>query len=127
MATSNTREKDSFKQADLPQTPDRVRAAEMAAHQQRKRKEPAAVPLEADAEAGAQTTPSGSKPRSAADNPSVFVVDGAGDVRAGPGDAGATDRPRVLDDPRDKAPSSRWMILSMLAIALLALIAILAM
>lgn len=127
MVINSTPKKDTIQQADPPQTPDRVRAAAVAAHQHRKRDEPTAAPLEADAEAGAQVTPPQTLEPHPSDNPDVFVVDGSGDVRAGPGDAGATDRPRVLDDPRERAPSSRWMILTMLAVAVVAIIAMFAM
>lgn len=33
-----------------------------------------------------------------------YVVDSTGEVRAGPGDAGAQDKPRVLDEPARKPP-----------------------
>ena len=78
--------------------------------------------------AGQPLAAEGTRPRVSAqsDTPGLFVVDGTGDVRAGPGDAGATNQPRGLDDPREKAPSSRWVILTMLAVALVTLVAILA-
>ncbi len=53
-----------------------------------------------------------------------YVVDSNGEVRAGPGDAGAQDKPRVLDEPARKPPwwSSGLMIGGTLGVLILILL-----
>lgn len=44
----------------------------------------------------------------------AYVVDSNGEVRAGPGDAGAQTAPRVLDDPQDKPKRGRGPLIALL-------------
>ncbi|MEO1362266.1 MAG: hypothetical protein AAFU86_00640 [Pseudomonadota bacterium] len=63
---------------------------------------PGAAPLGTDEEAGRQTP----HPRAREGGDNVYTIDSQGEVRAGPGDAGMQDAPRVLDDPSDKPQRS---------------------
>ncbi len=81
---------------------------------ERRRDEPAAAPLEADAEAGEQVAPPPRDP---------VEIAARRDVRAGPGDAGASQRPEPLphSDPRSDTPTRdrRTWLWSLAAIAAL--------
>lgn len=53
-----------------------------------------------------------------------YVIDSNGEVRAGPGDAGAQDKPRVLEEPAQRPPwwSSGLMIGGTLGVLILILL-----
>lgn len=70
---------------------------------------PAAAPLGTDDEAGAM------EPRG--EPAKTYVVNSDGEVRAGPGDAGRQDAPRVLDDPQDTPQRGRGPLLVLLIAA----------
>lgn len=78
------------------------------AHGERRREEPAAAPMETDNEAGAGSVPR----REPAD---TYVVDSAGDVRAGPGDAGKQDAPQVMDQPPKDPPRRMGAVVGLFA------------
>lgn len=82
--------------------------------------EATAAPRAADAEAGGHPTAEVQQGR--VDQP--FVVDTNGEVRAGPGDAGAQDAPRVLDNPQDTPPKSNAALLGGLAAGVLLMVVI---
>lgn len=67
---------------------------------------PAAAPLGTDEEAGRI-----GKRRPAE---KTYVVNSTGEVRAGPGDAGQQNAPRVLDDPQDKPKRGRGPLIALL-------------
>ncbi|SDY35084.1 hypothetical protein [Citreimonas salinaria] len=118
-----------------PET-ERVRAE----HERRRRDEPAAAALEADAEAGSAVSPSGAALRSGVPDPGapadpVPAAEAAhrrdeiaeNERRAGPGDAGASDRPTPL--PQDKVERdnrSRVKPMIWIAVALLVLLIVIA-
>ncbi|MFP7673949.1 hypothetical protein ACG74X_11415 [Marivita sp. S0852] len=77
---------------------------------------PAAAPLGTDEEAGRQGKRLPPK--------KTYVVNSRGDVRAGPGDAGMQDAPRVMDDPQDKPKRGRGPVIAMFVGGLAALIVI---
>ncbi|MGR3496916.1 hypothetical protein [Citreimonas sp.] len=109
-------DKDSDDRATEDTGPDTGRVREE--HDRRRRDEPAAAALEADAEAGANVAPSGAALRSGVPDPGapadpVPAAEAAHrreeiaekERRAGPGDAGASDRPTPL--PQDHAAGER--------------------
>lgn len=69
---------------------------------------PGAAPLHTDVEAG--------RHRLRPESNDAFVVDTNGEVRAGPGDVGAQDAPRVLDDPRDQPARGKGFLLAVLIV-----------
>lgn len=85
---------------------------------------PAAAPLGTDAEAGRR----GPRLVSGKETEPAFNVDSKGEVRAGPGDAGRQDAPRVLDNPQDKPArnASGLMIAAALIAFAIAVISLLA-
>lgn len=83
--------------------------------------DPASVPLGTDAEAG------GDRPVVPSSEPAdTYLVDAKGDVRAGPGDAGRQDAPRMLDGAEHRpAPSYSTLVGICVAIIAVLLIAFL--
>ncbi|UXX83395.1 hypothetical protein [Roseovarius pelagicus] len=83
---------------------------------------PPAASRTTDAEAGAQIDPSGPPAASTGARP-----DTEREVRAGPGDAGASDAPRPLDQSpadRRRATSAQWIFGAGAVLALILLIAL---
>ncbi len=81
------------------------RDATIQAHRDRRQGEPAAAPMETDAESGGASDMADLPAGKAPDDPAKPYIDaerrrtgarGPHDVRAGPGDAGAQDAPEVL-------------------------------
>ncbi|WP_299046341.1 hypothetical protein [uncultured Tateyamaria sp.] len=80
---------------------------------------PAAAPLGTDEEAGRRAP----RPGAGMQSETVHTIDSQGEVRAGPGDAGLQDAPRVLDDPSDKpARSGKGLFIAALVVGPLFLI-----
>ncbi|PVA10043.1 hypothetical protein DC366_10315 [Pelagivirga sediminicola] len=80
------------------------REGTIQSHRERRQGEPAAAPMETDAESGGASAMGKTPPGRAPDDPAAPYMDEDGglkdrarhEVRAGPGDAGAQDAPEVL-------------------------------
>ena len=79
--------------------------------------EPAAAPLETHTEAGGEKEPLVPRSKPA----DTYQVDSNGEVRAGPGDAGAQDEPRVLQDPDYSTERSKKRLITGIALGLIVL------
>ncbi|WP_372892612.1 hypothetical protein [Rhodosalinus sp.] len=89
-------------------------------HRRRRAEEPAAAPIETDGEAG------DARPRGGGDTPPPDPAQSAdhdpADVRAGPGDAGAQGKPRVLPERRAARDRDGWrrvVLITLIGAALL--------
>lgn len=120
--------------ADTPQSP-LPREKVQQRFRERRTAEPAAAPIETDGEAGNPTGRHAGAPiPSDPDGRPVDPVQDPGtgrdpsDVRAGPGDAGAQDRPRVLPERRNARDADSWrrvlIVMAVGAAILLALYAV---
>ncbi|MEL6798950.1 MAG: hypothetical protein AAFO80_03655 [Pseudomonadota bacterium] len=84
--------------------------------------QPAAAPLGTDSEAGGhRPTP---VPRE--EPADTYMVNSDGEVRAGPGDAGAQDTPRVLDNPQNSPRQGRTALIGGIVAGLVILLLIFA-
>ena len=107
---------------DRPQTRDRV----VQQHRDRRRKEPAAAPIEADGEAGNTSGRHGGDPlpRDGMGRPRDPVAEAPerdpADIPAGPGDAGAQGAPRTLPEALQRDRGGWGRVLAVLGAGLLA-------
>ncbi len=107
------------------------RDATMQAHRKRRQGEPAAAPLETDAESGGASGFAGLPAGEAPDDPAKPYLDAAKrsegethEVRAGPGDAGAQNAPEVLPKTPRTAKASAARIALWFVVPLAVLLAL---